>query len=207
MNSRPIKMVLGTSQVLATAPVEEKLPTPAKKTSKPTKPVKVDPGIKNPEAANEFHAAVQHLPGPDRKRAMVLQERYQTPIQLSPELMPIHERCRTRNEEIFGTLHYGELLHVGISKIRGLTPNERLALVRECTVPHTKPKPTPLIIKKGCWLDWQFLYLQVREELWISGSDQRFGMTELIRMVDAVTKDIPDREIRGEYVRISLRRG
>lgn len=208
--SSPKKMVLGHTRaksplVAPTAgsgkPQDRNVVSPPKMRL-PTPPPHAD-GV---DFHSEISTGLAKLTTKERNRVAILSTPTQTVIHLNETLKPAHDRCRARNQEAFGQLHYGYLLHVGIARIRALTTEDRLALLDRHTHPKIKGKMTSLKLTKSCFLDCQQLWIQMREELWVAGSTQEYGMGELIMMVDEITASTPMKTLREEYVRAILRR-
>lgn len=203
-------MVLGSTRAkspfIAPTTGSGKLPDPtmasAPKMRLPAPPSHAD----GDDFQGEITSGLAKLTAKERNRVAILSTPTQTVIHLNDTLRPAHDRLRARNMEAFGQLHYGYLLHVGIARIRALTTEDRLALLAKHTHPKTKGKMTSLKLTKSCFLDCQQLWIQVREELWVAGSTQEYGMGELIMMVDEITAATPMKTLREEYVRAILRR-
>ncbi|MCB9913285.1 MAG: hypothetical protein H6827_09835 [Planctomycetes bacterium] len=209
-NANPKKMVLGHTRAkspLIAQPASSGKPQDAAVVSPPKMRLPTPPShADGVDFSTEISTGLARLSSKEQKRVAILSTPTQTTIYLNQTLQPAHDRCRARNKEAFGQLHYGYLLHVGISRIRSLTTEDRLALLERHTHPKSKGKMTPLKLTKSCFLDFQQLWIQVREELWVAGSTQEFGMGELIMMVDEITASTPMKTLREEYVRAILRR-
>lgn len=185
MDSKPKVMVLGA---LSTTPGAKKEPAFLPK---------------NKEVLEGLNKHLSGLGTRERKRSEVLQKTHRIMLHISKDLEDVHEKLRERNKEVFGLIHYGHLIHVGISRLRSMTIKERLALINACTMPKTAGRQAVLLMTRGCFLDYQLFWIQVREELWTADLTQVFGMPELMRMIEIVTRDLSPDTLRREYVRIS----
>lgn len=197
--NKTVKMIFGTqrsTQTESSAVPSTHLP--------PRKTLPTDALLS--DVQNSLAAGMEKMTAKERERTIILSEKTQTIIHLNDDLLPYHDRCRVRSMEAFGCLQYGPLLHVGISRIRAMVVQDRLALIALNTLTKQKGKPTALKMSKACYLDWQRLWIQVREELWIAKDSRSFGMPELIPMVDAITAAMTFAEMRQELVRITTRR-
>lgn len=160
-----------------------------------------------PDVKNSLAEAMAQLSEKEKLRAKILERKTTTLVLLNDYVKPYHEELRARSQEVFGFIHYTHLLHVGISQIRGMTKDERLYLLKNTGYKSTPAAPKEILrISRACWLDWQRLSLQIREELWLQEDNSSFGMQELIIMVTKITREMDDTTLRTQFTRISTRK-